>query len=106
MPLLLRTTRLPFLVLFTLPIACALPPSSPPSTFGSFNSWTNALPHAQLPHVPMTGNGALGVLVDGKNDQAPCLGGCVDGSAPARSGAAVSVTRSQTAAAGSPRSAG
>ena len=53
------------LSLASIALAAALPPASPPSTVGRFSAWTNALPNGQLPHVPLLGNGALGVLLDG-----------------------------------------
>eukprot|EP00759_Apiculatamorpha_spiralis_P037199 PhF_6_TR37160/c0_g1_i1/m.54704 len=39
-----------------------------PSWVGMFNGYLNALPHPQLPHVPMLGNGHSGILFDARND--------------------------------------
>jgi hypothetical protein len=49
-------------------LCSALAPAAAPSTVGRFSSFTNALPNGQLPSVPLLGNGALGVLLDGRAD--------------------------------------
>lgn len=52
--------------------AVALPPAAPPASVGRFSTFTNALPSGQLPHAPMLGNGAIGVLVDGRSGGGGC----------------------------------
>ena len=38
--------------------------TAPKQIVGTFSSFTHALPNGQLPHVPMLGNGNLGILFD------------------------------------------
>jgi len=53
--------------------AAALLPVS--SISGSWAGFTNALPNPRLPHVPMAGNGALGLMLDARNDTHTAAGG-------------------------------
>lgn len=42
------------------------PLPSPPTLVGSWTTFIDALPHNQLPHVPMAGNGHVGVVLDSR----------------------------------------
>ena len=52
------------LVLLSCAAAVGNAQSSPPSWVGRFTDFTSALPNNQLPHVPLLGNGQLGLLLD------------------------------------------
>ena len=41
---------------------------------GSWHGHTNALPNPRLPHVPLSGNGAIGLLLDARNDTHAVIG--------------------------------
>jgi hypothetical protein len=45
------------------------------SITGTWRGFTNALPNPRLPHVPMAGNGAIGLMIDARNDTQTPLGG-------------------------------
>lgn len=42
---------------------------------GAWHDFTNALPNPRLPHVPLAGNGGIGLMIDARNDTHTVVGG-------------------------------
>jgi hypothetical protein len=60
--------RIPILVCVC---TCVRSTGQPTEIVGVFDSYTNSLPNVQLPHVPLLGNGALGLAFDSWNYSEP-----------------------------------